>query len=64
VEKRIENRYRERKNIEDCQYFQAKQEKDLAEKQSEANGALQMITDTMRNANTQVSVNIIKLFER
>ena len=33
--------------------FQAKQEKELAEKQSEANEALQMITDTMRNANTQ-----------
>lgn len=25
----------------------------MAEKQSEANDALQMITDTMRNANTQ-----------
>ena len=29
------------------------QEKELAEKQHEANEALQMITDTMRNANTQ-----------
>ena len=31
----------------------AEQEKQLAEKQSEANDALQMITDTMKNANQQ-----------
>lgn len=31
----------------------AVQEKELAEKQAEANEALQMITDTMKNANTQ-----------
>ena len=32
----------------------AQQEKQLAEKQQDANDALQMITDTMKNANLQV----------